>query len=308
MKTWDIITGLDACVDLIVSGNTIPRFHQIEQNVNNYTIEMGGSSSIFLSQCAKLGLSVAGVGCRGDDAFGDFFETELGRTGVDISLLMKHPTEKTGLGLCLLNEDDRAILTYSGTINILEERDFPDELLAKARHLHIASYFLLRKLRPHFCAVVRRAKSLGLTVSLDTNWDPDGEWLGVSDLLPMIDVFLPNEREAEAMGGADSLSKKAKLLIVKEGERGASAYIDGHVVAQADAYVMPYADAIGAGDSFDAGFVSAWLKELPIETCLRYGCACGSLSIRAHGGIKGQGHTAEVNALLHANEHSFIGI
>ena len=86
------------------------------------------------------------------------------------------PALKTGLGVALCRGDDRAILTYLGSIRALEPEDVTDEFLASARHLHHGSFFLHTGLRPAIPAIFRRARALGLSTSLDTNWDPDERW------------------------------------------------------------------------------------------------------------------------------------
>ena len=295
---WDVVTGLDVCMDVIVSGNVVPKFGDTEQYVEDYAVEMGGSGGIFISQCAKLGLSALGVGTIGADAFGAMYESAYRGTGADASRLRRDPARKTGMGLCLIEGSDRSILTYGGTIDGVTGEDLSDEVLINARHLHVASYFLLKRLRPSVPDLIRRAKRLGLTVSMDTNWDPDDEWAGVESLLPELDCFLPNEHEARALGGTERLSWRTPLLVVKRGEAGAEAYKNGALVARAGAYETACADAVGAGDSFDAGFVAARLRGKSIEDCLKYGCACGGMNVRERGGLRGQGTLAEIERVV----------
>jgi sugar/nucleoside kinase (ribokinase family) len=86
----------------------------------------------------------------------------------------------------ILNQGaDRAILTHLGLIPALQASDIPDVLLRQARHVHVASYFLQTKLRPNLPSLFRRAHSLGLTTSLDTNYDPSEKWLGFDELLSL---------------------------------------------------------------------------------------------------------------------------
>lgn len=302
----DIITPLDACVDMILWGNVVPAFGQVEQLVDGYRLEVGGSAGIFACQCARLGLSTAVVGRTGPDAFGQLIRRRFAEFGVDLRHLAEDPHEMTGVGVALCQENDRAILTYPGTIDVLTGAEFPDSIFDGVRHLHIASYFLLTRLRPAVPDLLRRARAAGLTTSLDTNWDPDNRWEGVRELLPLVDIFLPNAQELMAITGCDTLEAAMDAaaglvphLVVKDGAEGA--YYRGEWGAyRAASYPAPFvADAIGAGDSFNGGFVTGFLRGLPAETCLQMGCAAGSLNVRAPGGVAGQGDMEAISAVMH---------
>jgi sugar/nucleoside kinase (ribokinase family) len=218
----------------------------------------------------------------------------LAERGVDVSAVIVDPGQKTGFSVILNRIRDRAILTFTGAINALKAEQVTDDLLRKARHLHVASYFLQTSLLPGLPDLFRRARQLGLTISLDTNWDPDEEWRGVEKLLPLVDVFLPNESEAKALTGLDDPAQAAGILAgytrtvaVKLGAAGAIAR-QGSVFAQTGSLAVEVADSVGAGDSFDAGFIYGYLGGWPLEKCLQLGAACGSLSTRVPGGTEGQ--------------------
>ena len=297
-RDYDILTIGDMCVDLVVDlGRTEPQFGQAEQWVPDYTLEMGGSACIFACQAAKLGLRVAVIGRVGDDALGRLALQRLGGSGVDTRHVLVEPGLKTGLGLALCRAaGDRAILTYAGSINAVYPADLTDELLRCARHLHYCSYYLQTNLLLAVPAIFRRARALGLSISLDSNWDPEGRWEGgLAEALALSDLFLPNEQEALAISRADrledalvSLASAGPVIAVKRGELGAL------VVAGAARWVVPVAavaavaDTIGAGDSFDAGFVAAWLAGRSLEVCATVGNACGRATTQARGGIRGQ--------------------
>jgi ribokinase len=297
-RDYGILTVGDMCVDLVVDlGRTEPQFGQAEQWVPNYTLEMGGSACIFACQAAKLGLRVAVIGRVGDDAFGHLAVQRLGESGVDTRHVQVEPGLKTGLGLALCRAaGDRAILTYAGSINAVYPDDLTDDLLQRARHLHYCSYYLQTNLLPAVPAIFRRARALDLSISLDSNWDPEGRWEGgLAEALSLSDLFLPNEQEALAIGRADrledslvSLASAGPVVAVKRGELGAL------VAAGATRWAVPVepveaiADTIGAGDSFDAGFVAAWLAGKSLEVCAAVGNACGRASTQARGGIQGQ--------------------
>lgn len=301
---WDVLTILDTCVDLVVNlGNTRIEFDQKEKFVDSFSLEMGGSACIFACQCAKLGLSCAGIGVVGDDVFGRLVREKLVGTAVDVTHLYTDTKWKTGMGTLLNRGSDRAILTYNGTIGAVTPDMVTDDLLKNARHLHIASYYLLTGMRADMPDLAWRAKRLGLTVSLDTNWDPEEAWKLPQELLEAVDVFFPNDNEVKLLSGRTDICaamdyfKKIPVLVVKRGKDGAIAHSNGRVY-RAGAIAIPVADTVGAGDSFDAGFLYGWLHNMPIETCLRAGIYCGSMNVRANGGIASQALEDELCAWI----------
>ena len=308
MKSYDIITLGDLCVDLILTGGDIvPRFGQAEQLVDAYDLEMGGSCSIFACQAAKLGLRVGILGKVGDDDFGRLIVRRLEESGVDTRYVRVDPTLRTGLSVALCRENDRAILTHMGSINALQPEDVTDDFLKSARHLHYGSFFLHTGLRTDAPAIVRRAKAFGLSVSLDTNWDPEERWNGtLTDVLAMVDVFLPNEEEAMHITGRESVEEAVEalhrqgidLLALKRGKEGADAYAgeEHHTCALPPA--NPGGDSVGAGDSFDAGFLAGWLQQMSLPRSLDIACHCGRGVAGEVGGLKGQPTWDEIMTLL----------
>ena len=295
MKKYDIITAFDICVDFLLDlGTTEPEFGQKEKLVDNYDLEMGGSACIFACQTAKLGLSTTGAGTVGTDSFGQFMLDCLEKGGVDTSHI-RHGTDKTALTLCLNKTGgDRAILTYMGKMDTVQSA-WLDELLPHTRHLHICSYFLLKSLQSEYPALLKKAKELGVTISLDTNWDPEEKWDGgIRAILPFVDVFLPNENELMLITGQDNVQDALRyagelvpIIAVKCGGDGAYAYCRGEVF-KADAMKITVADTVGAGDSFNGGFMYGYLNGLTMEECLKCGTTCGSLNASQHGGTLGQ--------------------
>ena len=124
----------------------VPEFGQKEKLVENDSLEMGGSCSIFACQTGKLGLNTAVVGRVGDDQFGELVINTLQDSGVSTTCIKKDHRQKTGISVALSTIEDRGILTYNGTIDGVEPEDITDDLLKSVRHLHIGSYFLMKKI------------------------------------------------------------------------------------------------------------------------------------------------------------------
>jgi len=296
---FDILVAGEINPDLILSGNVLPEFGQVEKLVDDAALTIGSSSAIFACGAARLGLKVAFIGVCGDDVFGNFMLAELSKRNVDIGNVIVRPGGSTGLSVILnqpfdFAQGDRAILTHPGLIAELHASDIPDALLSQSRHIHIASYFLQTKLQPDLTGLFRRAHSLGLTTSLDTNYDPSEKWIGFDVLLPVTDVFLPNRTEAVSItkssdveSASRQLALKAKLVAVKLGVEGALACKE-NTIARAESISVHVVDTVGAGDSFDAGFMYGYLNNWELEKSLRLACICGALSTQQAGGTNGQ--------------------
>jgi sugar/nucleoside kinase (ribokinase family) len=305
MKRYDILVAGELNPDLILSGSDVtPRFGQGEILVEKAALTIGSSAAIFATASAKLGLQVGFVGVVGNDHFGQFMLEGLQNRGVQVSPVVVDDALQTGLSVILSRGNDRAILTYSGAISKLRAEQITDNLLTQSKHLHIASYFLQTDLKPGLPDLLRRAKSHGLTTSLDTNWDPQETWgPELSAAYPQIDVLLPNTQEAMFLGrakdwreGARALSAQGPTVIVKRGAEGAVA-VTGDRLVEADAIRTEVVDTTGAGDNFDAGFMYGYLAGWPLLSSLKVAVACGSLSTQAVGGT---GHQADLEEALRA--------
>lgn len=304
----DIITALDINVDVLVSlDNKTIEFTQKEKLIHDYAVEMGGSSCIFACQAAKLGLSTAGIGTIGNDSFGKFVLNKLKDSGVTVDHIKMDEKIKTGISVILQSGGDRAIVTYLGTNDAVSAADFKEDILKNSRHLHIGSYYLMKSLQPYYKDIVVKAKENGMSISMDTNWDPDEKWDGgIWDVLKHVDIFLPNENEALAITcknnidqAMDALGEVVPVVVIKLGKEGATAYNRGQKY-NASSINVNVVDAVGAGDSFDAGFVYGFLSGYDIEKCLRIACICGSLNTRAAGGTAAQPDLPELEKYINS--------
>jgi sugar/nucleoside kinase (ribokinase family) len=316
-KDYDLVVVGDCNADLLVrGGDVVPAFGQAERLVDDASLTIGGSGGICAAGAARLGLRVAMVGVVGDDIFGRFMREALGARGVDLSAVRTDPRIPTGLSIHLIRGDDRAIITNPGTITELRAADIDPDLLARARHVHVSSYFLQSGLWTGLAGVLRQARAAGATVSLDPNWDPAESWdQGLPAVYGLLDVLLPNEAEAVALaralppdragngsgragngsGGMTAAEAAAALAgtgvsaVVKLGAQGALAVSpDGELIRVPAVPDVQPVDAVGAGDSFDAGFLAATLWGWDTRRALAAGAACGALSTRGAGGTAAQ--------------------
>jgi len=294
-KDYDVIVVGDLNADLVLTGDVVPQFGQVEKLVDDATLTLGSSAGIFACGAAHLGLRTALISKVGDDTFGHFLITELKKHNVDTQGITIDTNVKTGLTVILNRGTDRAILTHPGSIAEMRLADIDFDLLARGRHLHLAAYYLLTGLMPDVPTLFAQAQRLGLTTSLDTNYDPGETWDGqLCEVLKHTSLVLPNETELlgmthtsmldEAIKAAESL---APLVVVKCGAQGALAIESGATIT-APSLKMDVVDTVGAGDAFDSGFLYGYLSRWPLERSLRLACICGSLSTRAAGGTMGQ--------------------
>ena len=172
-------------------------------------------------------------------------------------------------------------------------KDLELSYVFSAKHLHLSSYFLHKALRPDMIELFRRAKEAGLTTSLDPNDDPEGRWSpDILLLLKYVDILLPNEKEAckiarteDVNQAAEALSQKVPLVVIKRGSQGAVVR-EGKIKLSAFPPVTEMVDAVGAGDSFDAGFIHQFIRGAKIEDCLKFGNITGALSVTRKGGTE----------------------
>ena len=298
-KQYDVVSIADVCADLIIISKEKPVFGQVEKIAQSYEMEVGGSAAIFASQVAKLGGKTALLSVVGNDALGTFIIDRMQGIGIDTQHIYKSATAKTPLGLNISVEGDRSMLTVLGSLNEISFALANENIINQTRHWHIAGYFLLPQLVTHWLDFIVRLTAKNISISLDTNWAPRENWEDVKNLLPHVDVFLPNENEAMAITGQSNylkagieLSKICKLLVIKRGSEGASIFVGGkethHALPQQTQTLLKVVDTTGAGDSFDGGFIYEWLKQSSLNKCLETAIACGTSSVQAMGGINGQ--------------------
>jgi sugar/nucleoside kinase (ribokinase family) len=292
----DVLVLGDANPDLVLRGGDLePVFGQQEQLVDEALLVVGGSGAIFACAAARLGLRVGICGVVGDDPFGRFMGEELTKAGVDVRGLTIDPERPTGVTVVLSRPDDRAMLTASGTIAGLSASSVSRDLLRDARHVHVSSYFLQDALRPDLSGLLDEVHAAGATTSVDPNWDPAQSWdAGLLSLLPVVDIFLPNSAEARNITGIDdidvaceALAGRSGIVAIKFGDGGGMVQ-KGDETVRVPGITVDVVDTTGAGDTFDAGFLAAWLEGWAPERALALANVCGAMSCRAAGGTSAQ--------------------
>jgi sugar/nucleoside kinase (ribokinase family) len=294
MPRFDVTIAGELNLDLILYG--LPEQLQPERELlaDRMMLTLGSSSAIVAHNLSALGSRVGFQSRIGDDPLGAIALERLQQGGVDTSRVRHVPGAiTTGLTVILHHQSWRNILTYAGTIAELKFEDLDLDYLSDSRHFHLSSYYLQRALRPKISQLFQLLKAKGLTISIDTNDDPEDLWEGnLKEVLQYVDVFLPNEREACKAAGTEDLesailklSELVPLLVVKMGRQGAIAQ-RGSERFTSPARLVDAVDPVGAGDSFDAGFLHEYVRGADIPACLTSGNLAGALSTTRPGGTE----------------------
>ncbi|GJM29717.1 MAG: ribokinase [Cyclobacteriaceae bacterium] len=291
-RKFDILVVGELNVDLIL--NDIKQPPQLGKEViaQSLDVTLGSSTAIFASNISTMGASVAFLGKIGTDRFGEIVLNSLKDRGVVTDYIVQSSELTTGASVVLNHHQDRYMVTYPGAMEYLTIEDISDEALELARHLHFSSPFLQPGIKNDLAVLFRRAKELGLSTSLDAQWDPEEKWdLDINHVLQFVDVFLPNASEIVAMTGAVDVASAAekfrgrcKTLVVKCGGDGALLFAENQKLVGRAYNNDQIVDAIGAGDSFNAGFIYQYIKGKSLNECLAYANLMGVINTTGIGG------------------------
>ncbi|RRA49825.1 carbohydrate kinase family protein [Acidipila sp. EB88] len=292
-KRFDITIAGETNLDLILYGLPVQMPVERELLASGFQTTLGGSSSILAHNLAMLGTRVGFLSQVGHDELGELAYQRLRESGADLSRFTRRDDLGTGVTVLLHHGDTRHILTYLGAMAKLTVADLDQQYLASARHFHLSSLFLQTGLHAGLPGLFRELRATGMTISLDTNDDPEDRWSGVLDeLLDEIDLLLPNEdellriaRQPTLEAALDALSPRVPLIVVKCGRRGAVIQQGAHREVIAPLLVTPV-DTIGAGDSFNAGFLHRYLQGESPARCAAMANVTGALSTQAVGGTE----------------------
>ncbi|MBN1147006.1 MAG: carbohydrate kinase family protein [Anaerolineales bacterium] len=300
---YDILVCGPVFCDLIFTG--LPVFPSLGKEIFAEDLQVSaGGSAIVAAGIQRLGRNVGLIASLGTDPISDIVWQMLGELGLDRSLITRHPGALRQLTVGLSYPQDRAFITR------FERPATPPDLRAilkahSGRHLHLCSYLTALDV-PDACQLAHAA---GMSVSLDPGWDEQAlRDPGLLGLVKDVDLFMPNRLELEFMAQRDDYDEAASVLlsvmqhgmiVMKNGEHGARLY--SHAAEEnlhLPALPVRPVDTSGAGDAFDAGFLSAYVQGLPMQVCMQYGIVCGSQAVTARGGTAGLPDLEEVNQWL----------
>lgn len=272
-------------VDLMLQGiASAPRWGQ-EVLAEDHELVTSGQAGYLAMALGALGDRVTVIGTVGDDAWGRQVTADLARLGADTRHVLAAPGGRTGLTVALVRPDgERAFVSDLGASRDLR-RHHIDDASDTAGPVGVAAFVGLFNTPgvsfDDMRALLARARARGAATVFDPGWDPDG-WSPVTsaavlDLLHDVEVFLPNQDEAEALTGhRDPEAALATLarhcpgtVVVKCGPNGAVGRCPtGHLVHAPAAAVPAVANAVGAGDAFDAGLIHGLLRDEDLPTAM----------------------------------------
>lgn len=293
MKRFDITIAGEINLDLILYGLTETMPVERELLASDFRLTLGSSSAILAHNLAALGMKVGFITKVGSDSLGSIALERLQEAGVDLSHVLREHGRLTGVTILLHHGPTRHILTFPGVMADMSADELDFDYLASGQHFHISSLFLQKALQPGLPDLCRRLKGQGITISLDTNDDPDDLWgEPLAELLGLVDVVLPNRDEAIRMAHVGDLESAMSYLAalvpvvaVKCGSQGSMVQTGEKRWNVAPIAVEP-ADTIGAGDSFNAGFLKGYIGKLPLPVCAALGNVTAALSTIRPGGTE----------------------
>jgi sugar/nucleoside kinase (ribokinase family) len=291
LRRFEVTLAGDTALDVLMYGLPDELPPERELLADGIAVRLGGSGAITAHNLAALGNSVGFITTVSGDEFARVCQSELQQIGVDLSRCVPTPQKQTGVTVHLQHQRLRHMLTYAGAASHLSYADLDLDYLADSRHFHMSSYYLQRGLTAQIPELFARLKQAGVTLSLDPNDDPEQRWdRSILEAIRFVDILMPNEREACLMSGEADLDRAiavlrelVPLLVIKRGARGASAFMSAQSW-DAPAGEIQVVDAVGAGDSFNAGFLHGWIRGWPIEKALAFGNRTGAWSASASGG------------------------
>jgi len=257
----------------------------------------GGCANNTAIALARLGVSVGAMGNIGNDHFGDLILQSLTENKVDTAGIQRNTDVNTSYTFVAVASDgERSFCHYIGANGELCENDLNWDIIKTTKILHIAGAFVMPKFDGQPMAnVLKKAKALGITTSLDTTWDASGKWLETLEpCLPHVDIFLPSLIEAEHLTGTSELREISTFLRnygistigIKMGERGSYVTTPDEELF-VPAYPVNIVDATGAGDAYVAGFLAGTVKGWDLKTTAELASATGAACVTAIGTTAG---------------------
>lgn len=267
--------------DLIFTG--LPRLPSLGTEVftEGFGTHAGGGAFITAAHLAALGHPSSLATMLPSSPFSDLMRSELEASRVDLTLSGTLP-ESAGpqVTVAMVEAGDRAFLTRRAGPAF--PAIAPRELARRGvKHLHVGELASLVA-QPE---IIQVARAQNMTISVDCSWDEAVDTDALGTLTGLIDVFLPNEAEWAFMAELGLAEAFAPLTVIKRGAKGASA-ISKSGTLDAPTNPVDAVDTTGAGDAFNAGFLSRWLMGDTIEACLAAGNVRGALAVRQPGGFR----------------------
>ncbi len=296
----------DINVDVMMGGMESLPIVDREVTCKTFDVVMGASTVICACAYRCLGGQVAFAGLAGNDDYGDFMLRGLREFGIDTGLVKRTSEVRTGVTVNLIYENTRTQVTYAGTIAAFEGPDLDASVFRGFGHIHCAGVYLQTRFKPRITALLKLARSLGVSTSLDPQWDATENWQYMDEWLPLLTYLFVNQDEAISIAKASSLTKACQWLaarthcpLIKTGKDGALVWT-GNAVQSVPTRQVEVVDTTGAGDSFDAGFLFATLeKKMDLLAAVQFANAVAARSCTFVGGVNARSTYEDIVRFLH---------
>lgn len=285
MKLKFLVIG-DINIDLILPVNSLPK-KDLQVAIDKCYLQVGGSSAIFALAASKLNCDVTFFGLLGQDCFSNFLISEMREFGIDCKI-RKKKEETAGITCSLVFSDSkRSMITYRGSNSnfSIKEIDFS---LINGNLIHIGGFNLLDNLRKDVRKIFEYAIKKKILTSLDPNWDPKG-WTKerLKDLIEVLEItnfFFPDYEEGRAITKLTEPKKIVQKLLsycdgivaLKLGEKGCLIG-EGSNFFKVNSFKVKALQTTGAGDEFDAAFLSHYLKTYELKSSAIFANAAGAI-------------------------------
>ncbi len=308
----DLVSLGLACADVMVRPvESFPERGKLAL-VPHLEIHLGGLAGVTAGVFSALGGRAAFTGALGRDGFGDYVYGALAELGVRVDQVVRSDEHGTPATVVLIGEDgERTFLHHSGCSQSFREQDVDLSLLQHARHLHWGGPAVTPGLDGEpIGRILKHAKDLGLTTSVDTCYDGLGKWLPrIEHALPHLDIVMSSIEEARMYTGQQEVEEIAdfyrsygpETALIKLGEQGL------YVKNRDESYRVPahrveVKDTTGAGDAACGGFLYGFLQGWDLLRCARLANAVGALTVQAMGGAGGARSLDETLAFMESAE------
>ena len=284
MKPRIVVVG-SLNMDLVVQAPRIPKPGETILGAGELQMIPGGKGANQACGASRLGADVAMVGRVGDDAFGEALIHNLNKTKVNTSLITRDADAATGIALIVVDDSGQNSIVISSGAN----GRVSDEDVDRGEDLIRSTDVLLLQLEIPLNAVIRAAELARLHGAI-TVLNPAPAQPLPTELLPLIDVLIPNETEAAILSGCESNTDEeirqaatalrksgVKTIIMTMGSRGAL-LITENVFSHFPTFPIDPVDTTAAGDAFVASFSVALAEGRSLQEAVRYGNAAGALA------------------------------
>lgn len=286
---YDILLFGDYYFDIIYTG--LQEFPMLGREIFSTGMTSTGGA-MYITACAlrRLGAHVGWAGQFGNDAYSQFVRDLAAKEGIDLALArhMERPYRRVTTSMPLNGE--RAFVTFSDPS--------PDDWfdywqgitrMASYKHLHLGGLLCLEKAEPLFALARERGASISMDCQDVPELNQDCDW---RKLLGLVDMFMPNAREARIIAKTDDLQDAIRvirewtpMLVVKDGANGVWVAHKDQLLHAPGIHAGDVIDTTGAGDCFNAGYLfGAIVRGTSLLTAAQYGNICGGLSVTGVGG------------------------